>query len=447
MKKRFHRWYHRTYAFNRSLRDRLTPPGAFFVVMFFIAFFFGLNTQKSMVFEILSLLTALLLVSRLIEWPFKPRITAERLFPRYGTVGTPVRYRIALKNEGKRREAGLVLLEEPCDPRPTYDEWANTPEQGEEKRNWFDRRMLYYRWEWLIAKRLGATFESAAVPPLAPGETRDIDMYLTPTKRGIIRLEGCRVERADLFGIWKRGVLLPCPGALISLPRIYRVNRPEFCGHRRYHQGGIADARKAGDSEEFMQVREYRPGDPLKKIHWRSTARTGMLAVKEFQDEYYARIGLILDTFRKESFSEELEEAVSIAASYLVGGGGGDEIIELMFVGAEAFSFSVGRGTGSPDRMLEILAGVEPCRDRNFAELTRLVGERLELLCGTVVILTDIDESRKELLARLDAAPVDHLTLLITADPEKMRRRLTELAVGNVHIVEVGKVQEALTTL
>jgi len=444
MRRRIHRWYRRTYAFLRFLDRRVTPAGAFFFTMFLIALFFGINTRTSTVFTILAPLLAVLFVSLLLDRRFRPTLSVRRILPRYAAVGMPLLYRIEVRNDGSRGEAGLRLVEEPQDPRPDYETWSAVAEPGEGRRNAFDRFMRYYRWEWLIERRRGAIFEPSEAPALAPGETRSVDARLTPTRRGVIRFAGCRVERDDLFGLWKRSVVLPDEETIIALPPVHPVNVPEFCGHRRYHHGGVIAAHKVGESEEFMQVREYRPGDPLKRIHWPSSARIGALAVKEFQDEYYARIALVLDTFHPAAVSPELEDAVSIAASYLVAGVAEDEIVDLLFVGAKAFSFPTGRGIGSTARMLEILAGVEPCRDRKFGLLAGLVRERIPLICGALVVLLGLDDARVALLRMLGAAGVELRIFLVSDDPDAARRQIAAAGLDGVRVVEVGKAAEAL---
>jgi len=195
-----------------------------------------------------------------------------------------------------------------------------------------------------------------------------------------------------------------------------------------------------------MQVREYRPGDPLKRIHWPSSARVGSLAVKEFNDEYFARIALILDTFHPAAFSPELEDAVSIAASYLVAGATEEEVIDLLFVGAETVSFSAGRGTGSTERMLEILAGVEPCRDKPFSVLSGLVGERISSFCGAVVVLLALDDERLALLRMLTVAGIEYRVFWVTADAEAAQEQVSATGLSTIRIVPLGHVAEALRT-
>lgn len=51
---------------------------------------------------------------------------------------------------------------------------------------------------------------------------------------------------------------------------------------------------RAGGGEEFLGVREFRPGDALRAVHWRSTARAGTLVVKEFEQEISNRTALVI---------------------------------------------------------------------------------------------------------------------------------------------------------
>jgi len=158
---------------------------------------------------------------------------------------------------------------------------------------------------------------------------------------------------------------LPAPAALLILPRRYPVPPITLRGARRYQRGGIALAQSVGDSEEFVSLRDYRPGDPLKRIHWRSWARIGRPVVREYQDEFFVRHALVLDTFAAAP-TPAFEEAVSVAASFACTVGTQDSLLDLLFVGPEAHSVMAGRGVGHVDRMLEILAAVRPCRDRPF---------------------------------------------------------------------------------
>jgi len=230
-------------------------------------------------------------------------------------VDEPVTYNITVQNAGSRREVDLYYVEEAANPCPDLDEFLSTPEKGEEKRNWFDRKMGYYRWTWLIKQRLGTVFKEIPIPSLVAGESVDISYTLVPYRRGYIRLAGSRVSKRDLFNFRKSGKVIQNEGSLLVLPKIYPVIPPQLPGSRKYNQGGVVFAQKVGNSEEFMELREYQPGDPLKHIHLKTFAKTGTPMVRQYQDEYFARYGLILDTFTSHAFSDVLEGAVSTACS------------------------------------------------------------------------------------------------------------------------------------
>ena len=140
----------------------------------------------------------------------------------------------------------------------------------------------------------------------------------------------------------------------------------------KYQQGGVSLAASVGESEEFVSLRDYRPGDPVRHIHWPSWAKTGEPIVKEFQDEFFTRHALILDTFMPVAASAVFEEAVSVAASLVCTIQAQESLLDLMFVGPEAYCFTMGRGVGHIEQLLEILASVQPCRDRQFNSLLRL---------------------------------------------------------------------------
>ena len=88
-----------------------------------------------------------------------------------------------------------------------------------------------------------------------------------------------------------------------------------------------------GESEEFVALREYRRGDSLRRVHWRSAARRGELIVKEYQDEYFVRHALVLDTFCEASRDALFEEAVAVAASFACTVPDQDSLLDLLFVG------------------------------------------------------------------------------------------------------------------
>ncbi|RME33030.1 MAG: DUF58 domain-containing protein, partial [Gammaproteobacteria bacterium] len=224
-------------------------------------------------------------------------------------------------------------------------------------------------------------------------------------------------------------------------PRRYRVAPPDLRGGRRYQPGGRQVVGGVGDAREFCGLRDYRPGDPLRHIEWRAWARTGRPVVREYQEEYLMRLGLVLDSFLGDRDPELFEEAVSVCASHVEALAGGEGLIDLMFVGTEAIHLSSGRGTTDQRRLLEVLACAEPCRDAPFEALTALLSRHQERLSSCICVLLDWDGPRREMVRWLRSRGVPLQVLVLheedapPPDPGPMAdrpRHLLPLPLGRV---------------
>ncbi|MDM8569955.1 DUF58 domain-containing protein, partial [Thiotrichales bacterium HSG1] len=220
---------------------------------------------------------------------------------------------------------------------------------------------------------------------------------------------------------------------LLVLPRRYPINKVALVGNRKYQPGGVNLAISMGDAEEFVSLREYRPGDPLQHIHWKSWAKTGKPIVKEFQDEFFVRQALILDTFTDFNSQDLFETAVSVAASFTCSPRDHEVLLDLMFVGTQTYCFTSGRGLA--DNLLEILACVEPCTDRKFNSLYPLVMEHSASLSSCICVLLSWDKERRNLVQMLRDAEIPFIAILIT----KLELQITDYPEVNlVHIDNIG---------
>jgi uncharacterized protein (DUF58 family) len=426
------------------LGRRLTPAGQLVAAGLVAAAVVGPNTRLTVAYQAFTFLAALLVVAAAGVLRRPPWLQVRRQLPRFATAGEPLTYTVRVRNPGARAASGLALIEDCADPRPSFEEFVSTPEPDEARRNRFDRAVGYPRWSWLVSINRRATVAEQLLPTIPPGGEVRAQLTLLPRHRGRVTLTGTTVARRETLGLARALRPLPSPGALLVLPRRYPVPPITLPGARRYQHGGIALAQSVGDSEEFVSLRDYRPGDPLKRIHWRSWARTGRPVVREYQDEFFVRHALVLDTFVAAP-APAFEEAVSVAASFACTLGTQESLLDLLFVGPEAHSVTAGRGVGHVDRLLEILAAVRPCRDRPFTALTRLVLERQASLSGAICVLLGWDEPRRELVERLRALGVPVLALVVTEAAAPRGRDGADAA--GVHRLEVGRVAEGLAAL
>lgn len=434
-----------TFLAERWIRRRFTTAGLLALGSTAAAAVVGLDTNRTLAYQAFTFLVALVAVAMAASLSFRGRFSVRRFLPRFATVGEPLAYRIAIRNETARAQAGLTLMDETADPRPTFEELLRAREPGEERRNWFDRTVGYPRWMWLIGRNQRARIPEVPLPALSPRGDGEARVEIVPLRRGPLRLTAVTLARSDPLGLFRARVPVPAPQSVLVLPRRYPVPALALPGPRKYQQGGVALAASVGDSEEFVALRDYRPGDPVRRIHWKSWARAGRPVVKEFQDEFFVRHALVLDTFAAPEDSARFEEAVSVAASFACAAPTQDALLDLMFVGAEAYCFTAGRGLAHTDRMLEILTCVEPATSLSFRALRDVVMERHASLSGCICVLLGWDDERRDLVGRLGALGVPALVLVI-GDGAGAPERETDGAAA-VHWLQVGRIAEGLQRL
>jgi uncharacterized protein (DUF58 family) len=197
-----------------------------------------------------------------------------------------------------------------------------------------------------------------------------------------------------------------------------------------------------GDSEEFIGLREYRPGDPLQRVHWKSYARTGSPIVKEFQDEFFERHALVLDTSTARGADLAFEEAVAVAASFVYAIDTRECLLDLLFVGGELRTYTAGRGQMKLEHMLEVLAGISASAPREFAVLARSVLTQRAGMTSCIVVLLAWDEERKTFVHALRARGLELRVLLVCE-----RAHVPQPAPPGVTLLHPGEIGVGLAAL
>jgi len=447
----FKRYLHRNYwtfaSISHRFGRRLTPTGWVMLGGTVAAAALGADTNASLSYQTFAVLGCLLLASALCTPLGRPQVSLERILPKFGSVGETLRYRIRIRNQGRRPQNALKLIEEMPDPRPSLEEFARTPEPGEERRNWLDRTYGYYRWRWLLTRNIRARIPELAVPDLPRGGEVEVTSELTPVRRGVLRLTGTTVACPDPFGLFRSLRQVPHPASILVLPKRHAMPGFELPGAMKYQLGGVSMASSVGESEEFVSLREYRPGDPLRRMHWKSFAKLGKPIIKEYQEEFFVRHALILDTFGSTANEAIFEAAVSIAASLACTIQDQDSLLDLMFVGPEAYCFTSGRGVGHIEQMLEILASVQMCRDKSFKSLEHSVLAHAPELSGCVCVLLAWDQPRQSLVQGLLARRVPLRVLVVSESAEQLPMGVMQAQPGNFHVLPLNQVAWKLAAL
>jgi len=145
--------------------------------------------------------------------------------------------------------------------------------------------------------------------------------------------------------------------------------------------------------------------------------------VREFKEEYYCRVALVLDTFTGKAHPPspdgfpDFEAAVSMTAAIADALSRTDYLIDLFAAGPELHVFRAGRHTAHFENILEILAGVGHTVDNPFERLAPALLEELRNISSVICVFLDWDESREHLV-RAAAEAGSSTKVIIVRDGE-----------------------------
>jgi uncharacterized protein (DUF58 family) len=205
----------------------------------------------------------------------------------------------------------------------------------------------------------------------------------------------------------------------LVVPKIADVARVTTPRGRRHQPGGIALASKTGESMDLLGVRPYRPGDPVRDLHARSWARLGTPVVREYQQEYFSRIGVVLDTDEEIASERQREAAISLAAGIVATLSRGEALIDVIVVGRQVHTLTVGRSLGYFEQALDLLACVEDKGPFDGEDLlSRLAPHLPELACVVFVALA-WDEARAAFYGRVQQLGVGCSAVVVEREPRR----------------------------
>jgi uncharacterized protein (DUF58 family) len=157
------------------------------------------------------------------------------------------------------------------------------------------------------------------LPPMEPGEIREVDYQIRSQVRGRYRLGPVTIRRRDPYGLATLAQSLPGSTDILVVPRV------ELLGHGRPRAGGVGSEGTvphlvALHGEDDAAVRSYRNGDDLRRIHWPTTAHRSELMVRQEDHPARRRAVIVLDSraagHKGTGSTGSFEWAVSAAASF-----------------------------------------------------------------------------------------------------------------------------------
>ncbi len=243
-----------------------------------------------------------------------------------------------------------------------------------------------------------------AIAEVGPGETARALVAIRFVARGEHHIDPFHVGRVVPFNLAMGAVISTGGARFLVVPRSARIERLQLPMGVRYQPGGVTVASQAGESLEFVGVRPYRAGDRVRDLHHRSWARHGFPVVREYQQEYFTRVGVILDTDKTAGSEDTLEAAIELTAGITAHLSRGEALIDLLVVGEEIHQLSMGRHLGRLEQALDLLACVDQGPTLDPGALTGVLSPHLSRLSCVVFVALAWDETRRGLVDRIRRA-------------------------------------------
>ncbi len=360
----------------------LTDEGRTLMIVAPVAGAVAVDVQRTTAYVVFSLLVGLLIGSLVTARSLRLVETTVRVSaPRRVTIGDDVVFTIACQRARANDDAYAVRVRGPFLP------WDGT-------------------WTGKAPEEL----------VLRPGEKAEATMQARFVARGLHHLDSFTAARVAPLGL-ACGPRSASDGVKVYVvPRIANVTKLPLALASKHQPGGIALASKAGESMDLLGVRPYRPGDPVRDLHARTWARTGMPAVREYQQEYFTRVGVVLDTSTRDP--DLLEAAIELAAGVVAHLSRGEALIDVLVVGEDVHELTLGRSLGRLDQALELLAAVERSPKLDATALVTRLEPHLSRLSAVFAILPEkgSTEEQERLQAKLRASGLACTPLVVDAE-------------------------------
>ncbi|MFQ6048745.1 MAG: DUF58 domain-containing protein, partial [Phycisphaerae bacterium] len=260
---------------------RFTRAGVLYVAASLVIGLAAMNSQVNLLFLLFGLAMGALVVSGLISSANLRRLSVCRLSPEAAVATRRFVIRYELSNRRRySRSLGLVISEVGSHPA-------------------------------------GRVRIAAAVAAVGPGRTAVVEVPVVVPRRGRLVLERIEVSTRFPFGLFGKRAVADVAGQVVVYPLLGAVRgdplRLRGLGEGQAERQG----QRLGGTDEFYGLRDYRPGDSPRWIHWRRSARTGRLLIRQML-QYQPRqliLAVELAGARERELAGLVEQVISAAAT------------------------------------------------------------------------------------------------------------------------------------
>lgn len=274
-------------------RLRFTREGRIIVLLSIGIGFAAINTGNNLLYLLLGWLLSFIIASGILSEMTLKRLTVERRPPPRVYANEPFLMEVVIEN-GKPNRASFSIEVE--------DLMNGTP---------LDKRCYFLK--------------------IPAAKSQRTSYRHTFSRRGLYTLSGYRLATKFPFALFRKSRDIDAPLEVLVYPSRVAVTRPL----PKTMTSGDSTTNRLGRRGEFFGLRERRAGDDRRDVHWKSSARSGRLLVREYEDEHARRVVIGVDNALPEAVRDAVtdgaltpameaqvsavERAISVAASLAAG--------------------------------------------------------------------------------------------------------------------------------
>ena len=347
-----------------------SESGRILVLTFFVFFITATVTAKIVLVFTLFFVPALFLLDFIIGFIFKPNITVIRQLPSRARCDSVITVKYYIKNNRKRISCYNLIINNA-----------------------------------LSSKVLPSITPRCRINQLAPNEETVCEQQIALTKRGKFIFPSIVSSAFFPFGLFLWNCKNDIQRTITVYPSFSHLDSLILPSGSRFQRHGNSITKNIGDTNDFAGCREYRHGDDVRKINWKSYGKDHKLTIKEYHQDYLIKTAVILDinnysknpfdsmlSYRIDHNNQTTEAAIKVTAAIAEFICHNDNIIDIFAAGDKTFHLqAVGRDKACLNLILDELACLQNDRhEKNkkpFASLTSDIIDEINSI-GSVFMIT-----------------------------------------------------------
>ena len=276
----------------------------------------------------------------------------------------------------------------------------------------------------------GLVGRSMRLATIRPGRPREEVFEVPAQRRGVYELGPVRLVQSDPLGLVRRHRTWARPTEVLVRPVVTPLEAGSMAG--RPDLEGMPSEQLSLSDLAFHSLREYVPGDDLRHVHWRSSAKADQLLVRQYLESRSMQAAVLLDaepgSYRTD---DEFELAVSIAASVAV-----QALADGVHVTLTCGAFVV--EAESPDALLDACCRLVTDGSLALESAAARAGSR-DSLAGAVYAVTGSGRTQHEVLRALTAFPLPSARVVLRAVPDGRDAQMTSPAARLADVTSLDR--------